>query len=33
MNRTEILTNAEKIVNGEREQQYGTPEDLSLIHI
>lgn len=27
MNRTEILTNAEKIVNGEREQQYGTPED------
>lgn len=27
MTRSEILTSAETIVNGEREQQYGSPED------
>lgn len=27
MNRTEILREAETIVNGHREQEYGTPED------
>ena len=27
MTRTEILTRAAEIVNGERDKQYGTPED------
>ena len=33
MTRSELLHAAEVCVCGQREEDYGTPEDLSLIHI